>query len=657
MNVDYLDALSTAMQQAGLSLPERVESDGKLHRFKTAGDKEHNSWYVLHQNDTVVVGAFGCWKRQLSIKWCSRDFATMSKEDREDARFVWKNAEFVRKKEEEKLQSTAREKCQAVWEGSTAVPRDHPYLVAKGVQPVVSVRLCQHEAYPDWIFVPLQDETGKVHSGQFIGDDGTKRFVFGGRVQGCYHEISKVAGSPLIICEGVATGLSLFEATGWSVVAAMNCGNLMPVAKALRKLWPDRMIILAADNDQFTEDNPGWTKAREASKSIGGLFCSPVFQEKFSGQKPTDFNDLHCLTNLLEVKSQVLSAFPVHGTPIGDLAAPVKDDPTELIKHRFLCECGSLLITGPTGMGKSSFVMQAIALWSNCLDCFGIQPSKPLTSVLIQAENDDGDLAEMRDGVATGLQFNEHQRRNFFSRVLVFSSNGLTGARFCKEVLSPILALHKPNLVCIDPAFSFLGGDAKEQKAVGEWLRGSINPLLTQHRAACIMIHHTNKPATGKDKPEWRNGEMAYTGSGSAEWANWARGILSLQSTGTPGVYKLHASKRGPRLGWRDAEDSTVYEKIITHSKEKGVICWSEGDGNDVEDKGRGPAYKPHEIADLLEEKSLTTTEFSELAKAECGLSNATFYRFLKELEADGRVLKSKVNRKWTLIHKNGLGS
>ena len=33
---------------------------------------------------------------------------------------------------------------------------------------------------------------------------------------------------------------------------------------------------------------------------------------------------------------------------------------------------------------------------------FGIVPARPLKSLLIQAENDEGDLAEMRDGVIAG---------------------------------------------------------------------------------------------------------------------------------------------------------------------------------------------------------------------------------------------------------------
>jgi hypothetical protein len=73
------------------------------------------------------------------------------------------------------------------------------------------------------------------------------------------------------------------------------------------------------------------------------------------------------------------------------------NDPDELLRFRFLCRRGLLLLCGPTGIGKSSFAMQCMILWALGLPAFGIAPVRPLKSLLIQAENDEGDLAEMRE--------------------------------------------------------------------------------------------------------------------------------------------------------------------------------------------------------------------------------------------------------------------
>jgi hypothetical protein len=52
----------------------------------------------------------------------------------------------------------------------------------------------------------------------------------------------------------------------------------------------------------------------------------------------------------------------IRGVSIGDIACDVRDDPDELLKRRFLCRGGGAMLNGPTGIGKSSFIMQAAVL-------------------------------------------------------------------------------------------------------------------------------------------------------------------------------------------------------------------------------------------------------------------------------------------------------
>lgn len=594
--------LTSALSEAGLTITETPAIDGKIHRFKSGEDKEANSWYVLHQLSDLTVGAFGCWKRGFTRKFCSKERAAMSKDEWNDAARTWKATETARAEEEKRNHAEVRKKCLAMFSGCPPVTA-HPYLSQKGIVPHGTLAISSIESSKGWLALPLQDTRGVIHSAQFISDDGAKRFFYQGRVAGCFHQVSKVDHGPIIVCEGYATGASLHMATGWSVFAAMNCGNLLPVCRSIRELYPERTIVVASDNDQFTEDNPGETKAREAAKAVSASVSVPEFGDEALANKPTDFNDLHQSSGLPEVRRQINAAFSVFARPVGDLVVPDDDDPTELLLYRFLCERGSLLIPGPTGMGKSSFILQCFALWANGLPCFGIKPKKRLRCVLVQAENDEGDLAQMRDGICNGLKFNEDQRQTFFQNVFIHDSTGITGKAFCSEVVAPLLDLHYPNIIAVDPALSFVGGDVKEQKIVGEFLRTYLNPLIFAHHCAVAMLHHTNKPVVGKEKPNWKNGEMAYLGSGSIEWSNWARAILSFQSTGEHGIYTLHAAKRGSRLGWKDEEGNTAYEKIVAHSKEKGVICWYEASTDDLpkpQPKSTGQNGRPsgaHSIA------------------------------------------------------------
>lgn len=340
---------------------------------------------------------------------------------------------------------------------------------------------------------------------------------------------------------------------------------------------------------------------------------------------------------------------PVSGIPIGELVLPIENDPTELLKHRFLCQRMSLLFVGSTGKGKSSFLLQALALWANGRDCFGITPARPLTSIYIQAENDDGDIAQMRDGICKGLNFNESEREIFFKKVLVCTEVERTGKRFCDEVVNVLLESHKPDLVAIDPALSYLGADTKEQMAVGMFLRNYLNPVLYRHNCAAILNHHTNK-LNFSDDVEGR--DFAYYGSGSAEWANWARAILALETTKNKGVFKLHAAKRGQKLGWKDAENQASYSQHIAHDKD-GNICWHSATQDDID--GCSTAGRPASITDKdflhpLEATSKTTGEWKKSLADDHGVSKTVFFKMRSRLEKEGRVMKMAGNGNWTLI-------
>lgn len=691
-----------ALAQSGIAPPPGYQFvvDDQIHRYTCEGDKDDASWYALHVRpgdngaEPVYFGAYGRWGRLDPVAWCSRQRNSLSQEELAEFGRTQKELAAKRAAAEQAARDAARNKVNAFF---ARFPRakegDSLYLLAKGVPvPHGTSYISTDDLTSGWLALPLVDTDDIIHSAQFIADDGTKRFQYGGRVSGLFYRVSSVPGGPVLICEGYATGASLYEATGWTVVCALNCGNLCAVAKAFRALYPERTIVLCADNDQFTDGNPGLAKAREALKAIRSgpsLIACPEFADEALADKPTDFNDLHQNEGLAEVRRQVFSAFPVVARPIGILSAPPQDDPTELLRYRYLCECGSLLLNGATGLGKSSLGIQAAACWANGLDFFGIYPTKRLRIVIVQAENDDGDVAQVRDGICRGLNLSLEQRQTFFNNVLVYSSRGLTGKRFCQEVLRPLLDLHQPHILQLDPMLAFLGGNVKEQEVVGQFVREYLNPLLFQSKAACMGLHHTNKPPSGREKSSWVNGELAYTGTGSAEWANWARAILAVQSTGATGYYTLHAAKRGGRLGWAADNNSTnptpdlpvkgqpslpntqpktqlVYEKPIAWSREKGVIYWRSPAPRELDDAissaaessasvrrsgGPAPKFTPDQLLSLISNSTyqLTTAEWRKKALDELGVPRATFYRILRSITEDRKAVQSIQSERWSI--------
>ncbi|MCZ7655394.1 MAG: toprim domain-containing protein [Rhodocyclaceae bacterium] len=115
------------------------------------------------------------------------------------------------------------------------------------------------------------------------------------------------------MAEGYATGASLHEATGHAVAVAFDCGNLKPVAEALRAKYPEARLIVCADNDQFTEGNPGVTKGREAVEAAGAGLAVPEFAD-LAGE-PTDFNDLAQREGGAKVREAIHAALEALGMP------------------------------------------------------------------------------------------------------------------------------------------------------------------------------------------------------------------------------------------------------------------------------------------------------------------------------------------------------
>ncbi|MDI9637936.1 DUF3987 domain-containing protein [Geitlerinema splendidum] len=176
-----------------------------------------------------------------------------------------------------------------------------PYLLQKKVDPFGT------RFWKDYLIVPLRDVFGKMWSLQWIGPEGTKRFLVGGRKKGCFHHLGKLEdGQPILITEGYATGSSVYMATQATTVITFDAGNLEPVIEELKKIYPKSPLLIAGDNDCWRDVNVGQEKAKDAAQKHGGSVVFPQF--KNTETHPTDFNDLHVLEGLTAVKEQLKQA-------------------------------------------------------------------------------------------------------------------------------------------------------------------------------------------------------------------------------------------------------------------------------------------------------------------------------------------------------------
>jgi len=170
---------------------------------------------------------------------------------------------------------------------------------------------------------------------------------------------------------------------------------------------------------------------------------------------------------------------------------PLKD-PDNLIGNRWITRGSSMIISGGTGIGKSSLMMQIITQWCLGLDFFGIAPIKPLKIGVIQAENDRGDLSEAFRGVIN-KRVSIEQMRQLHSNLEFRTETIRTGEAFLAYARR-FIHKSKLDLIIADPLFSYFGGDLSDQSEVSVFLRNKLQPILHETKVAWIWMHHVSKP-------------------------------------------------------------------------------------------------------------------------------------------------------------------
>jgi hypothetical protein len=251
-------------------------------------------------------------------------------------------------------------------------------------------------------------------------------------------------------------------------------------------------------------------------------------------------------------------------------------DSNTLIGNRWLCKGGSVLINAQSGIGKSSLTMQLAIGWAlhgigafSEVLTFGLIPVKPLKSLIIQAENDQGDQAEILQSVFCKYgksQCGEAERELLNERLVFYRDNIHSGAEFIR-VLETLVLKHSPDVVWIDPLMCYLGDDISDQKVVTQFCN-ELNRISTKTGVLLAVIHHLPKP---KENSARTDSDLAYSGFGSSALTNWAREVITLQRVETednqPLTCSLTMTKRRLRSNIKCFEKGAPTSKIyIRHS-------------------------------------------------------------------------------------------
>jgi hypothetical protein len=325
------------------------------------------------------------------------------------------------------------------------------------------------------------------------------------------------------------------------------------------------------------------------------------------------------------------------GTSLLDYSTRTVDPGQTLLGHRWLCRGGGAFVFGPSGLGKSVLTIQAAVQWACEQAAFGIKPNGPLRSLIIQAEDDEGDVIEMAK-VVTHLGLDNQERKLVRENTHIEFVNDLSGDPFLK-VLDTFLAQRPIDLVWLNPYSTYLGASVQEDGANAKFLRNGINPILSQHGCGAILIHHTPK-TNFRDTTDWKHSDWMYAGAGAAVLTNWARAIIVIDPTTKPGLYRFMAAKRHNRIGWPS------FDRYFAHSTEPGKLLWIEVPSDEVKSSKGTQNCQPEDLLALIPEQGPISKEALTVeAKKILGIGEKKCRQYANILADKGEIFLHKIPR------------
>jgi putative DNA primase/helicase len=251
------------------------------------------------------------WRRggeKSEWKISAPDMPPLSDEEKAQYAAEMEARKKTRDEEIKALRGEAAKRAKAKWAAATPIsPEDvssHKYLKRKKLGSALGARQLGNN-----LIIPIYAPSGELVSLQTIpSEEGARKdFLTHGRTHGCFcilAEDEATHGKYVFVCEGWATGVTIHEATGCTVIVAFYAGNLRSVTATMLERYPGK-LVLAPDNDLKTRGNPGMTKGFELEEEFDIPLAIPPFENAKEG---TDWNDYAALHDIEATAEAIYSA-------------------------------------------------------------------------------------------------------------------------------------------------------------------------------------------------------------------------------------------------------------------------------------------------------------------------------------------------------------
>ena len=429
----------------------------------------------------------------------------------------------------------------AILKAATEARADHPYCARKQVSPDMSLReiwvttAAQIMGYPPQsggemlsgrlLVVPVRRE-GKLVTLELIDGRGNKAALPG---RGTKREAfwtndplmySEDGPEPLRICEGLATALSVREACGGIVIAALSAGNLQAVGRLMRERYPTRPLIFCADLIKATgEPDP---HAIEAARSVGGTLAIPYFGTD-RAPNLTDFNDMSLIYGAESVGRAIAGASaPAIGEPqLNEKNAPemgyardvnlirgsdVTPEAINWLWDGWLAAGKMHIFGGAPGTGKTTIAMGLAAT----VTTGGRWPDGTRSTagnvVIWSGEDDPADTLIPR----LALSGADLSRVYFIGDIREgIDQRSFDPARDMEPLRRKLTDIGGAKMLIVDPIVSAIAGDSHKNAEVRRGLQ-PLADLAAAMRCALLGITHFSKGTGGRDPVERLTGSLAF---------------------------------------------------------------------------------------------------------------------------------------------------
>ena len=332
-----IEQVEAHMRRLGISPHGNIslKADGELHRYCVEGDSpgSKNGAYRIH-TDGVPAWYLCDWKRNIDVTGHFDD-SGLTGSDKEAYTQCINDKAYIEQsrihretleREERKRKREATYKAQELYEQSAPATLEHEYLKRKRIANIKDFRLGEKGE----LLIPLHNASKprEFMSLQQIYANGRKYF-FKDTSTGtaCYEfEPEEENDRLIIICEGIATGETIYRLTGkrFRVVCAMNCNNLQEVTKGIKARFPRADILIGADNDLRTYSNYGNNPGRSCAEFVVrcGHAKGIIIPDFLAHQDGSDWNDYEAINGSDKARAEISRQL--------DTVLSEKDNPPEV---------------------------------------------------------------------------------------------------------------------------------------------------------------------------------------------------------------------------------------------------------------------------------------------------------------------------------------